>query len=91
MLLSVIVSIGAVILSAISEGVDAHHHWISQHTPEQQAAIRKAERAAAWAGTAVAAVGLHEHNRRVGEKLSASVMGTDWPASWQNMAPGPAQ
>ena len=68
---------------------EAHESWISQYSPEKQAQIRKAERAAIWAGTAAAAVALHESNKRMGEKLSASVTGTGPPpgkagaAIWQ--------
>jgi hypothetical protein len=68
---------------------EAHESWISQYSPEQQAQIRKAERAAIWAGTAAAAVALHASNKRTGEKLSASVIGTGPPpgkagaAMWQ--------
>jgi hypothetical protein len=56
-------------------GVDAHHRWISQFPPEQQAAIRKAERAAAWGAHRRRCRGLHEHNKRVGAQLSAPVVG----------------
>ena len=51
-----------------------HAAWLAQHTPEQIAQIRKAERAALWAGTAVAAVALHEHNKRTNAALTESVM-----------------
>jgi Na+-transporting methylmalonyl-CoA/oxaloacetate decarboxylase gamma subunit len=50
----------------------AHARWLAQHTPEQQAQIRKAERAALWAGTAVAAVALHEHNKHTREATIAA-------------------
>jgi hypothetical protein len=80
MVLSVLVPVCAVILTAISEGVDAHHRWISQHTPEQQAAIRKAERVAAWGAMAAGSVALHEHHKRRSAQLSASVIGSK-PAS----------
>jgi hypothetical protein len=76
MLLSVIVPVGAVILTAISEGVDAHHRWVSQHPREQQERIRQAERAAAWGAAAAGAVALHEHNKRRSAELAASVIGT---------------
>jgi hypothetical protein len=75
MVLSVIVPVCAVILTAISEGVDAHHHWISQHPPEQQAAIRKAERAAAWGAVAAGSVALHQYNKRAAARNAASVIG----------------
>ena len=79
MLLSVIVPVIAVILTAISEGVDAHNHWISQHTPEEQAAIRKAERVAARGAIAAGSVAMHEHHKRVSAQLSASAIGTGPP------------
>jgi hypothetical protein len=56
MLLSVIVPVCAVILLAISQGVGAHHRWVSQHTPEQQKRIRRTERAAAWGAMAAGSV-----------------------------------
>lgn len=82
---AIVAGIGAI----IADGVDQHERWISQFPPEQQAAIRKAERAAAWGLTAAAAVALHESNKRMGEKLSASAIGTGPPpgkagaAMWQ--------
>ncbi len=67
----------------------AHERWIGQYPAAQQAAIRRAEHTAAWGMTAAAAVALHESNKRMGEKLSASVTGTGPPpgkagaAIWQ--------
>ena len=66
-----------------------HERWIGQYPATQQAQIRRAERAAAWGLTAAAAVALHESNKRMGAKLSASVIGTGPPpgkagaAIWQ--------
>ena len=52
----------------------AHERWISQYPAAQQAAIRRAEHAAAWGLTAAAAVALHEHNKRESARLAESVI-----------------
>jgi hypothetical protein len=75
MLLSVIVPVCAVILTAISQGVDAHHRWISQFPPGQQEQIRRAEKAAPWGAAAAGAVALHEYNKRAAARNAASVIG----------------
>jgi hypothetical protein len=64
------------ICAILADGVDQHHRWISQFPPEQQAQIRRAEKAAAWGAIAAGSIALHEHHKRVSAQLSASVMGT---------------
>jgi Na+-transporting methylmalonyl-CoA/oxaloacetate decarboxylase gamma subunit len=68
-----------VIAAVARDAAEQHHGWISQHTPAQQAPIRQAENAAAWAATAAAAVALHESSKRNRARLGASVTGTGPP------------
>jgi divalent metal cation (Fe/Co/Zn/Cd) transporter len=58
---------------------EQHYCWISQFPHEQETAIRTAENAATWGLTTAAAVALHEHHKRTGGRLSASVTGTGPP------------
>jgi Na+-transporting methylmalonyl-CoA/oxaloacetate decarboxylase gamma subunit len=69
---TVLFGIIAVFLMIVSESSQRHAAWLAQYTPEQQVQIRKAERAALWAGTAVAAVALHEHTRRTRQASAAA-------------------
>jgi hypothetical protein len=66
----------AVILLIVSQSLQQHAAWLAQHTPEQRAQIRAAERAAFFAATTVTAVALHEHNKHNREKAAAA-----WQAS----------
>lgn len=64
------------VIAVIRSTYQAHQRWISHFPPGQQAAVRTAEKAAAWTATAAAAVALHEQHKRADAKLSASVIGT---------------
>jgi hypothetical protein len=78
-IMPIFTAIMAAICIAIGSAIEAHQKWLSQFTSGQQAAIRKAERTAAWGAMAVGSVALHEHNKRVSARLSASVIGGPVP------------
>lgn len=78
-LASIITPVVAVIIAAVTQGIDQHRAWLASKTPEERAAIRTAEKAATWAATAAAAVALHESNKRNRARLSPSVTGTGPP------------
>jgi hypothetical protein len=62
----------AVIVMIAKDGRERHASWLAQFPPEQQGAIRRAEKAALWAGAAVGAVALHEHNKRTRQATIAA-------------------
>jgi hypothetical protein len=72
---SILAGITWLIVVITKEVSDRHRAWLSQLPPGQQQAIRKAETAAAWGLAAAGAVALHEHNKRAGARLTASVVG----------------
>jgi hypothetical protein len=64
-LLGLAVAAGAVAWSFGKSVAGVHRTWLDSKPPSQQAPIVQAEKAALWAATATAAVGLHEHNKRI--------------------------
>jgi hypothetical protein len=53
---------------------EQHRAWLDSMPPEQRQAVIRAEQAAAWAATAVAAAAMWEHHKRVDAKNTQTVV-----------------
>jgi hypothetical protein len=85
-LASLLTGVVAVVVMIAKDAQAAHAKWLAQHTPEQQAAIRAAEKAALWTGAAVGAVALHEHNRHSRERQAAQWQAREAASKERNAA-----
>ena len=73
-LIPVLIAFTACIAAIAREGTRQHRAWLAQFPPEQQAAIIRAEKAAAWAATAAAAVAMHRRHRKTQARLADQVI-----------------
>jgi hypothetical protein len=69
----------AVLIVIGQEASKSHRAWLAAHPPSQRERIRRAEQAAAWTATGVAAVAMHEHHKRESARLAESAWGGPLP------------